>query len=116
MERGHNCLVVLVSWALLALGLYAYERVGLAAAAIPFGIGGYLRRHHDRQLRDVLFANRGWKVFAAIYYLGLLIVSFLYNDSLARLEMVLFVAVICFPFLLAIVINDVLTCVRYLQS
>ncbi|MBI5783129.1 MAG: hypothetical protein HZA69_05270 [Gammaproteobacteria bacterium] len=105
-----------MSWILLALGLYVYERIGLAAAAIPFGIGGYLRRHHDKQLRDILFANRAWKAFTVIYYLGLLIVSFLYADSLMRLEMVLFVAVICFPFLLAVLINDVLTCVRYLQS
>jgi hypothetical protein len=112
MYSSTKCFTLVITWLLAAFGFYAYEHAGILVAIVPLGIAGAMRIEHDKRLRDRIFANKSWKTFALVYYLGLLLPAFFWARELTELNGVQFVAIIGLPFILAMIANDVATCTR----
>jgi len=92
---------------LIGLGLFAYKEFGLLIAAAPFGFSAYLRKDHDFRLKDALFNNKHWKIFAIVYYLGLLGYSLVNNRALYEIDSTLLPAgIILFPIFIGMLVYD----------
>lgn len=104
MERPR---LIIVSWVLVGLGLFAYKEFGLLMAVAPFGFAAYLRKDHDVRLKNALFNNKYWKYFAIIYYLALLGYSLVNDGVLYEIDSILLSAgIILFPVLIGMLVYD----------
>lgn len=104
MERPR---LIIVSWMLVGLGLFAYKEFGLLMAVAPFGFAAYLRKDHDVRLKNALFNNKHWKYFAIIYYLVLLGYSLVNNRVLYEIDSTLLSAgIMLFPVLIGMLVYD----------
>ena len=108
-----SCRSILISWAMIALGasiFYEYPTYGVAIAFIPFGVAAYIRGTHDRTLKEKLFSNPLWRLFALIYYTVLLILALLYASDVFSISIIWSAILIFLPFFVGMVVNDISCC------
>ncbi len=104
---------MLISWVMIALGagiFYEYPTYGVVIAFIPFGVAAYLRGTHDRTLKEKLFSNSLWKLFALVYYAVLLILALLYASYVFSISIIWSAILIFLPFFVGMVVNDITCC------
>jgi hypothetical protein len=119
MENKPSCRALMVSW-LLAILMVAvisiYGRIGLFPGVILLLVAERIRGDHDDLFLQQIFQHQKWRIFIAGYYLlflgPIVIYSVLEHIYLSDLPIALFVLMGGFPIIIAVLLNDVTTCLR----
>ncbi len=119
MENKPSCRALMTSWvlAILMIALVGiYGRTGLFFGLILLLVGERIRGDHDRLLVQRILQHQKWRIFFIGYYLlflgPIVIYSVLEHIYLSNLPIALFVLMIGFPVIIAVLINDVTICLR----
>jgi len=118
MSNNPDCRALLISWTLAAVGVYlisVFERGGVLLAIIPIAIAQNMRLAHDQIMFERIRHSSWWMRFSGVYYFVLLMVSIVSvrkDIQLIDMPFIYFVLMILFPFLLAMIVNDLAQCSR----
>jgi len=117
LENHPSCLSLLPTWLLAILMIIAinsYGVVGLMLGLVLLTVGQRVRGEHDQIFAKRVLQSKRWKAFFTIYYLFILgpivIYSVLEHIYLSRLPVMVFVLLLGFPVIVAMLINDLSNC------
>jgi len=113
----NKCYRIWLSWLLVLLGTYMYDRYGLLAAFIALAISSMLRADGDESYLNNLANNKSYQYFSLVYYIILLLIVLLSEVlSISNLNGLMFVVIIAMPVLLLIIISDVRFCFKTVKK
>ncbi len=110
--NNNDCPSIVISWFFLFSGIYVFELLGLLPAVLLIALGSHFRdKDNDREIASKLLREK-LKWATLIYYISLSTYTVFNYQRLANINLAQLIIIISLPFLVAVIISDIKSCVK----